>query len=189
VKVSNDRAGHDLPTSLTEVREVWLEVIVTDDQGRELLRNGSLDEHNHLPPDTVVFNSHAVDKDGNHTHFPWEIVRFSTRNTIPPKGYKYGEYWFNVPNDAEKVTVVAKLHYRSFGQHLADELLGEGAVTVPSVEMVAVEKTYPVADLAVTQKIADAGDAGHEPAAEPGSGSLDASPASPTTQRPEAVTR
>jgi hypothetical protein len=87
-----------------------------------------------------------VDKDGKHTHLPWEIVRFTDVNTIPPKGYKYGKYWFNVPEDAESVTVSAKLHYRSFGQHLADQLLGEGAVTVPSVEMVALEQTYPVAE-------------------------------------------
>ena len=174
VRVTNDRAGHHLPTSLTEVREVWLEVVVTDDQGRELLRNGSLDEHNHLPPDTVIFNSHAVDKDGNHTHYPWEIVRFSTRNTIPPKGHKYGNYWFNVPDDAEAIIVSAKLHYRSFGQHLADELLGEGAVTVPSVEMVAVEKTYPVAELAATQSVADASATSPEPAAGSDRASLDA---------------
>jgi len=146
VKVTNERAGHHLPTSLTEVREVWLEVLVTDDQGRELLRSGTLDERNNLPADSVVFNAHAVDKEGKHTHLPWEIVRFTDVNTIPPKGYKYGKYWFNVPEDAESVTVSAKLRYRSFGQHLADQLLGEGAVTVPSVEMVALEQTYPVAE-------------------------------------------
>jgi hypothetical protein len=42
------------------------------------------------------------------------------------------------------VKVTAKLHYRSFGQHLADLLLGEGAIKVPSVEMVKLEETYPV---------------------------------------------
>ncbi|MEJ2322149.1 MAG: hypothetical protein P8Z31_07370 [Gammaproteobacteria bacterium] len=31
VKVTNERAGHHLPTSLTEVRQVWLEVVITDD--------------------------------------------------------------------------------------------------------------------------------------------------------------
>ncbi len=155
VKVTNDRAGHHLPTSLTEIRQVWLEVVVTDDQGRELMRNGSLDTQNELPKDTVIFNSHAVDKDGKHTHYPWEIVRFSTRNTIPPKGYKYGKYWFNVPEDAQSVTVNAKLHYRSFAQGLADELLGEGAVTVPSVQMVELEETYPVGELAAAKQARD----------------------------------
>ncbi len=158
VRVNNDRAGHHLPTSLTEVREVWLEVVVTDDQGRELLRNGSLDAHNDLPADTVVFNAHAVDKDGNPTHMPWEIVRFSDVNTIPPKGHKDADYWFNVPDDAESVQVTVRLHYRSFGQHLADELLGEGAVTVPSVEMAMLEQRYPVAELSQTAAAPSAAD-------------------------------
>lgn len=147
VRVTNERAGHHLPTSLTEVREVWLEVVVTDEQGHELLRSGTLDSHNELPADTVVFNAHAVDENGQHTSFPWEIVRFTDVNTIPPKGWKYGKYYFNVPTDAKEVKVTAKLHYRSFGQHLADLLLGNGAIKVPSVEMVSVEKTYPVTEL------------------------------------------
>ena len=147
VKVTNKRAGHHLPTSLTEVRQVWLEVVVTDDQGRELMRSGTLDDHNELPADTVIFNAHAVDRNGQDTHFPWEIARFVDVNTIPPKGYKYGKYAFNVPEDAKSVNVVAKLHYRSFSQHLADMLLGEGKVTVPSVEMVKVDKLYDVHEL------------------------------------------
>jgi hypothetical protein len=147
VRVTNERAGHHLPTSLTEVREVWLEVVVTDEKGSELLRNGTLDDHNELPKDAVVFNAHAVDENGQHTSFPWEIVRFTDVNTIPPKGWKYGKYYFNVPEGTKEIRVQAKLHYRSFGQHLADLLLGEGAITVPSVEMVALEEVYPVESL------------------------------------------
>ena len=152
VKVTNERAGHNLPTSLTEVRQVWIEVVVKDDQGRELARSGTLTPENELPQDTVVFNAHAVDENGQDTIFPWEIVRFVDVNTIPPKGYKYGKYYFNVPDDAKSFTVTAKLHYRSFSQHMADLLLGKGAVKVPSVEMVAVTETYQVDDL----KVADA---------------------------------
>ena len=147
VRVTNERAGHHLPTSLTEVREVWLEVVVTDEQGRELMRSGTLDEYNNLPKDTVIFNAKAVDENGQETMLPWEIVRFADVNTIPPKGHKYGKFYFNTPPDAKEITVVAKLHYRSFGQKKADLLLGKGAVKVPSVEMVSVEKTVSVAEL------------------------------------------
>lgn len=152
VKVTNERAGHHLPTSLTEVRQVWLEVVVKDDKGRELMRSGSLNPDNDLPKDTVIFNAHAVDENGQDTIFPWEIVRFVDINTIPPKGYKYGKYYFNVADDATEFTVTATLHYRSFAQSTADLLLGKGAVKVPSVEMVKLEKTYKVGEL----KVADA---------------------------------
>lgn len=145
VKVNNDRAGHNLPTSLTEVRQVWLEVVAIDDQGRELLRSGTLDEKtNDLPKNTTIFNVTAVDKNGKHTEFPWEITRFTTTNTIPPRGYKKVNYAFTLFSDSHNVSIKATLHYRSFSQHLADFLLGKGKVKVPDIEMVTLEKQYPV---------------------------------------------
>lgn len=153
VKVNNDRAGHNLPTSLTEVRQVWLEVIVADDQGRELLRSGTLDkETGDLPKGTTIFNVTAVDKDGKHTEFPWEITRFTSTNTIPPRGYKKVDYAFSLFPDSHNVKVQAILHYRSFSQHLADFLLGKGAVKVPDVEMVTLEKEYAIKDNIVVDK-------------------------------------
>jgi hypothetical protein len=152
VKVTNERAGHHLPTSLTEVRQIWIETVVTDDQGRELYRNGTLDAANEVPKNAVVFNAHAVDKNGQYTALPWEITRFVDVNTIPPKGYKYARYYFNVPEDAKSLNVVAKLHYRSFAQYLADLLLGKGAVTVPAVEMVAMEESIDLQELQSASK-------------------------------------
>lgn len=160
IKVTNERAGHHLPTSLTEVRQVWLEVVVTDDKGRELMRSGTLTDANTLPPNTVLFNNHAVDKDGNDTLLPWEVARFTEMNTIPPKGYRYGTYYFNFPEDAEEVKVVAKLHYRSFDQTVADLLLGAGAVQVPSVEMVVLEERFSAASLSAN-KTAQIGSVAH----------------------------
>jgi len=130
VKVTNERAGHHLPTSLTEVRQVWLEVVIKDEQGNELLRNGTQTVANEVPMEAMIFNAHAVDKNGQDTMLPWEIVRFVDVNTIPPKSYKYGKYYFNVPDGVKQVTITAKLHYRSFSQGLADLLLGKNAVKV-----------------------------------------------------------
>lgn len=151
VKVTNERAGHHLPTSLTEVRQVWLEVFVKDDRGNELFRSGTLTKDNALPKDTVVFNAHAVDKNGQDTIFPWEITRFVDVNTIPPKGYKYGKYYFNVPKEVKEITVTSKLHYRSFSQSTADLLLGKDKVKVPSVEMTSQVKTYKMSELKVAK--------------------------------------
>jgi len=147
VKVTNERAGHHLPTSLTEVRQVWVEVVVKDDQGNEIFRSGSLDENNDLPKNTVIFNAHAVDKNGDDTMLPWEITRFVDVTTIPPKGYKYGKYYFNVPEGAKSIHVVSKLNYRSFSQKMANLLLGDGTVTVPTVEMNLLDQVIPLDSL------------------------------------------
>lgn len=159
VKVENRRAGHHLPTSLTHVRQVWLEVVVTDDQGKELLRSGTLDERGSLPADAVTFDNKAVDAEGKLTHKPWRIVRFEEMNTIPPRGFRYGRYSFNVPESAEGFTVTARLYYRSFDQELADYLLGEGAVTVPSVEMEMLERSYDRALEVVAERSSNDADA------------------------------
>lgn len=148
VKVINKRAGHHIPTSLTYIRQIWLDVTVTDDKGNVLLRSGALDAHNEIDPDAVVFQAKAVDTEGKPANSIWTIARFATRNTIPPKGYQTGKYWFNLPQGVDQINVVAKLNYRSFSQHMADNLLGEGKVEVPFVEMVKVEHSYAGKELA-----------------------------------------
>ena len=54
IRVNNDRAGHNLPTSLVNVRELWLEIVVTDDQGRELMRSGTKTKENALPKGSLI---------------------------------------------------------------------------------------------------------------------------------------
>ncbi len=150
VKVTNERAGHNLPTSLTFIREVWLDITVTDANGKELFRSGALDSHGEIEPGATIFQNHAVDDKGKKAEYLCTITRFSSVNTIPPKGHRYGNYYFNVPDGAGDHNVTAKLNYRSFSQHFVDHLLGKGKLTVPVVEMEKLEKTYNVKQLAKT---------------------------------------
>jgi hypothetical protein len=147
VKVTNTRAGHHLPTSLTFIRQVWLEVEVVDDQGRVLLSSGKLDDANRITGDAVRFINTSVDKEGRPTVDPWEVAGFSSMNTIPPKGYRYGSYAFGIPEGAQTFTVTARLNYQSYAQELADYLLGEGAVTVPRVMMEEIVQTFDAANM------------------------------------------
>ncbi|NQT70167.1 MAG: hypothetical protein HQ552_11365, partial [Desulfobacteraceae bacterium] len=45
VKVINSGAGHYLPTGLTEVRQMWLDVKISDHKGKTIFRSGSLDKN------------------------------------------------------------------------------------------------------------------------------------------------
>lgn len=145
VKVTNLRAGHQLPTSLTFIRRIWLDVTITDDQGRVILRSGELDSHNRVDAEeTVIFGNHSVDKQGKPTVNPWEIAGFAEMNTIPPKGHRYGKYAFALPANAKSFKVDVKLQYQSYDQKVADKLLGDGAVKVPTVEMKALSRGYDI---------------------------------------------
>lgn len=146
VKVTNERAGHQLPTSLTFIRQVWLEVLVTDDQDRVLVESGQLID-NRVPADAVMFTNLSVDADGNPTIDPWNIAGFTQINTIPPKGHRFGDYAFTIPADAENLTVSVKLNYQSYHQDVADYLLGEGAIEVTPVVMQELHQTLSTSAL------------------------------------------
>ncbi len=137
VKVRNETAGHNLPTSLTEVRQMWLDVKASDAGSRVLYHSGGIDEQGAIDPDAVMFNAVAKDKDGEHTAKPWEIVRFESVSTIQPKGSVTVPYAFLIPEDAKwPLKVEVTLRYRSFDQALADMLLGDDAPVVPVIDMV-----------------------------------------------------
>lgn len=136
VKVTNVGAGHNLPTSLTEVRQMWLDVSVKDASGVEIFRSGALDAAGNIDEEAVIFNAHAVTQDGHHTVRPWEIARFEYNRTIPPKGSAREKYSFLVPHNAHgPLAVEATLRYRSYPQSMADMLLGDEAPVLPVVDM------------------------------------------------------
>lgn len=136
VKVTNVGAGHNLPTSLTEVRQMWLDVRVTDALGTVLVSSGWLDKEHNIEPEAVVYNSSAMDKDGHHTIKPWEVVRFEYNKTIQPKGSATETYSFAVPDKSKfPLTATAVLRYRSYPQKVANMLLGKDAPVLPIVDM------------------------------------------------------
>jgi hypothetical protein len=137
VKVINVGAGHNLPTSLTEVRQMWLELKVTDTTGTTLYHSGTVDDKGTIDPEAKLFHAKAVDEQGKHTYKPWEINRFEYNSTIPPKGAITTRYTFLVPKTVNgPLSVKATLRYRSYPQSLANLLLGKDAITLPIVDMV-----------------------------------------------------
>ena len=153
VKVTNQRAGHHMPTSLTFIRELWLEVKVTDQNGKIIFHSGALDSHSEVDKDATMFKAYAVDKDGKPAKYIWTVERFERRTTIPPKGHQYGRYAFNVPDGTSVLNVRTRLNYRSFSQHFVDHLLGEGELKVPTVVMNDIKIIYKVPGLNVVSAV------------------------------------
>jgi Zn-finger protein len=144
VRVRNETAGHNLPTSLTEVRQVWIEIAAKAGD-REVFHSGALDAAGVLGEDATLFRAYAVDKDGHHTVKPWEIVRFDSVNTIPPKGSAVVPYSFELPEGAKgPLAVSATLHYRSYDQAVANLLLGKDAPKIPVIDMASASGAVPL---------------------------------------------
>jgi len=151
VRVKNIRAGHNLPTSLTNIREMWLEVAATDASGKKVIISGGLDKNGSLLPDTRVFNSDGM---GDNFHFavdPWVITAFSRHDTIPPKGYRDVYFGIAPLKSQGVITVEARLRYRQADQKIAEKLLASVPADMNLEAIYGIKKvpTLPVVDMAV----------------------------------------
>lgn len=136
VTVTNVGAGHNLPTSLTEVRQMWLDVEVLDSNGKTIYQSGKLDKQGTIKDDPRIFNAYAQDNAGQHTYKPWEITQFKYNKTIPPKGSATENFFVLVPDTLKgELIVKVMLRYRSYPQALANLLLGDKAFELPICDM------------------------------------------------------
>jgi hypothetical protein len=127
--ITNSGAGHYLPTGLTEVRQMWLEVTATDESGAEILS------------ERREFGTIMEDADGNHPAEMWDAVAIYSDDRIPPQESTSNEYSF--PMASGPVTVKAALYYRS----CSEEIAKKSGVEIPTTTMAEVTQVvYPSAE-------------------------------------------
>lgn len=136
IKVINSGAGHYLPTGITEVREMWLDVIITDARGDVLLRSGALDEKGDIDANAVKYFTQLGNEMGEPVLNVAKADRILYDHRIPPKGFVIEKYAFYIPaNAVPPLKVKATLKYRSLSQPLAKTLLGKNAPVIPVIDM------------------------------------------------------
>ena len=173
VTITNDNTGHNLPSGATADRQMWVELQVasasevkyksgfTDENGD--LMDG-IEKHSTDPsgdPDLMLFNQifyggpncpptgkPAPPGACNPVTFPWQARR-SEDYLIPVGASRYRDY--EVPLSeltAGKVTVTARLLFRTFPPHLIRALQAAGVLKanalepIPIVEMARLEERY-----------------------------------------------
>jgi hypothetical protein len=153
VRVKNLRAGHNLPTSLTNVRQMWLEITVKDEKGNVIMTSGTIDSLGHLPENTRMCNSDGMGRDFHFAIDPWVVTSFSRHDTIPPRGYKDVYYGVSAPQGVKKVVLEAKLRYRQADQGVAEAILGAVPESINLKDIYGLTKvpTLPVVDMVVKQ--------------------------------------
>jgi hypothetical protein len=138
IKVINSGAGHYLPTGLTYVRQMWLDVTVCDSKGRLIYRSGALDDKGEIDSSAVVYRS-VLGKSGDKpeaTAFLPEASQVISDRRIRPKGYDIAEFSFDIPADAVgPLSYHAEVRYRSAPQATINGLLGAGAPKLPVFDM------------------------------------------------------
>jgi len=119
VEVMNKGAGHYLPTGLTEVRQMWLEISLNDAAGT----TQKLAERR--------FETILQDDEGNAPVELWEATSIKSDDRIPPKGSVTETVTVSLPQGAETGTLVATLYYQS----VPDEFAKKAGVENPTTTM------------------------------------------------------
>ncbi len=97
VTMGSNKVGHDFPTGPLDIIQSWLEITVTDDQGRAVWASGKRDAKNFIQPGTFLFKAEPVDQHGNliDRHNLWEMVGVRYRRALFP-GYS-DQVQFQIP--------------------------------------------------------------------------------------------
>ena len=136
VSITNSGAGHMLPTGLTEMRQMWLDVTATDGDGNQLYRSGALDTDGIIDTDSVVYHTILGDANGEPTSKMWLAESILSDHRIAPRETAVEGHTFTIPEGAKyPVTISAKLQYRSAPQAIIDYLFDEGTYVVPVIIM------------------------------------------------------
>ncbi len=124
VTITNSGAGHYLPTGLTEVRQMWLEVTATGADGSVV----KLGER--------MFGTILEDDAGNAPVELWDATKIKSDDRIPPLESVTNEYDFSMPAGADRSSVKAALLYKS----ASDEFAEKADVNNPVTEMAVAEQ-------------------------------------------------
>lgn len=138
ILVKNSGAGHNLPTGLTDTRQMWLEVKVVDEKGKTVFKTGELDGKGYLPADAIIYQTVFGDGRGNKVTNIAKAREILKDKRIPP--LKTVKESLSIPIQKEKaLTIKARLLYRSASQELVDTVLGADSFKLPVIVMAEAE--------------------------------------------------
>lgn len=129
----NAGMNHAFPGGLLSLIECWQRVIVTDQDGRELLRIGDLDETHRIDPRAHRLGGRFLDKDGQPLmrNEEWRLHEKQVDRLIAFSHSVFDDYEFEIPEGVTRIDITAQWHYRRLNQDFADWVYGVGAYTAP----------------------------------------------------------
>ncbi|MCB9915135.1 MAG: hypothetical protein H6828_08305 [Planctomycetes bacterium] len=150
VRIVNNKVGHDFPTGPLDIIQAWIELDVTDADGRVVFETGKRDERNFIQTGSFMFKAEPIDRYGNliDRHNLWEMVGVRFKRSLFPGSEEVASFSFDcsgqtphgeAPAVGERVAfdlpgglrgpleVHARLNYRKFDQYLLNFAFGEDA--------------------------------------------------------------
>lgn len=117
------KLGHFFTQGTVDSNEVWMDVTVTDADGRVIGRSGAMDDQREVDPWAHFVNVFMLDKDGNRIdrRNAQDIFVPLYNHQIPPGAAQVVHYSLAIPPDTTgTVRVDVKLKYRKFDKQYTD---------------------------------------------------------------------
>lgn len=134
IRIRNNGAGHYLPTGLSLFKDMWLEVVCTNQAGQVIYSSGVLTETGAIPDGAVVFKTRFADASGEETDNLWKAVKVLDDHRIPPQ--KYVDEFVEIPGlpQPEVLNIRVRLLFRNITPQRAAQL-GISVAEIPVVVM------------------------------------------------------
>jgi len=154
VTLTNDMTGHDVPSGVPFIRQIWVSVIVRDQQGSIIYESGQLDangdlmdRHSAFPVrDPDLFNTQAsmLRADSSETGFPWDAA-YLTNPSIKPGETRIVNYSIQVPESSSgTLSIEMKLRFRSFPPYVIRSLGLAYLLPIPIIDMAELQQTVTI---------------------------------------------
>ena len=140
--ITNVNSGHDMPGGAR--RQVWLEVIATDANGKKVFESGVMKD-GYIPKDARKFVKVGVDKEGKPVgQLFWRYVKIG-KDTRIKSGQTRREV-FELPTEVEyPLTVSTRVLYQVFAKALTEKVKKAfPEENIPPPEVIELEKTVSV---------------------------------------------
>jgi hypothetical protein len=138
VIVGNSGVGHDFPGGTIDINEAWVDLEVSDAEGRLIYRSGEIGAADELDPQAHRYLSIPVNREGKAVwrHDLFNMTGETYRNVIKSGGSDVVDYAFEIPYWAKGPIVVnARLRYRKLNARYARWALKENYRKLPIVDM------------------------------------------------------
>jgi hypothetical protein len=146
VWTANWGVDHAFPAAPLDLIEVWLELRLTDANGRVLLSSGQLGLDHRVPREARRMGGYMIGNDGQlvEKNRVWQIAKKVIVRQLEFGQHTSDEFETTLPADVKgPLTLTAKWNYRNLNQDFVEWAIGPG-VTMPVVQVATLHWEIPL---------------------------------------------
>ncbi len=146
VRVTNSGAGHSVPTGMTGIRQMWLELrVVAPAAGITVLESGLVDEQGSVDEDARTFGTVYGDADGAPVFTFTRAAQVLREHRIGPRETVTERFEIAAPQGGgSELEVHARIRYRPASPEMVEAVMPDIVETIEITDMAEAEATITI---------------------------------------------